>query len=379
MAGPFDHIHIKRNTHGSSNEISFDVLDAARDDQSTARPKQPTVMISAREGQGSYHGVSGSSTLSGQEEVERRKRRRRTRLVVLWALAIACVVAVVAVAVLSVQRHFADVRTFDERLESLVAALVEVDDQLAEIDTLMDDPVSEGASAARAEAVGAMPSLRERIAGIREDALSAAPLALGDQDSIVLAQIDEACAAREDMLAAAEAAFGVSGQMEGASARLNSVWNDVLASDQAAREASQHANSAATEGQIASAREETLAAQDLLKANLGEMQLIAQENQRINLSLQLEYLQVRIESLDYALATADAFIAGDREQAKAQNDLYNEKDAQAVAIAESLPLSPDTIVEESFDPALAGFVDNYGQARNRAIAADSVIRARVDA
>lgn len=37
MAGVFDFLHLKRNTRGSSNELSFDVLDAARNDLDSKR------------------------------------------------------------------------------------------------------------------------------------------------------------------------------------------------------------------------------------------------------------------------------------------------------------------------------------------------------
>jgi hypothetical protein len=50
VAADFDHRHLKRNTAGSSNELSFDVLDAARSGMDTQK--------------GSARRVSGSSTFT---------------------------------------------------------------------------------------------------------------------------------------------------------------------------------------------------------------------------------------------------------------------------------------------------------------------------
>ena len=45
MAGVFDFLHLKRNTKGSSNELSFDVLDAARNDLDSKKRKGSRFVI----------------------------------------------------------------------------------------------------------------------------------------------------------------------------------------------------------------------------------------------------------------------------------------------------------------------------------------------
>ena len=72
MAGPFDHLHIKGRTAGTSNELSFDVLDAVRSEPSQKKARSVFIPSGPRQSQGSYTGVAGTSTLSAVPEVERR-------------------------------------------------------------------------------------------------------------------------------------------------------------------------------------------------------------------------------------------------------------------------------------------------------------------
>lgn len=379
MAGIFDHLHIKRNTAGSSNELSFDVLDAARDEADASRGKAPSVMISPRDSLGSYHGVSEAATLSGQKEVERRKHRRRIRAIMARVMIVVGVIAAIGVAAWTGYGYFVATQAFDDQYGSLVDRFVKVDEFLSEVDTLMQDPASDAGSEARAAAIAKMDSSRNELDSIRSDAEQFKDRISNEQDKVAIDHIVEAADARMSMLAAAQLAFAVSGKVDDVASRIARVWNDVIAADQAAREAASDANKASSEKAISEAKEKTEKAKESMSASLSDLEAISQANPDVNLSSHLEYLKIRIQSLEYADATSKALLAGDRDKAAEQNDRYNEADSEAAQLAASLPLSPDSIVEESFDPEVASHIKEYEAARNRAIAADALIRERLGA
>ena len=73
MAGIGDHIHVKKNTAGSSNELSFDVLDAARNGLDTKGRKAPRPQALQKPSKGDYHGVA-ERRLSRSRQKPRRGR-----------------------------------------------------------------------------------------------------------------------------------------------------------------------------------------------------------------------------------------------------------------------------------------------------------------
>ena len=77
MSGHFDFLHVKKNSAGSPNELSFDVLDAARSQLDGKKSRTSRGSLSTSPKQGSYHGVGSGSTLSAVPEVERRKKLLR--------------------------------------------------------------------------------------------------------------------------------------------------------------------------------------------------------------------------------------------------------------------------------------------------------------
>ena len=66
-----------------------------------------------------------------------------------------------------------------------------------------------------------------------------------------------------------------------------------------------------------------------------------------------DYIGKRQESLGYAIASDDAILAKNKEEATAQNNAYNIADAEAAVLAKSLPEDPAVIIDETFAEATA--------------------------
>ena len=88
----------------------------------------------------------------------------------------------------------------------------------------------------------------------------------------------------------------------------------------------------------------------------------------------MAYLNARVEALQHAVKTGDALLAMDRETAQAENDAYNEADARAAELAESLPPTVEDAIRSSYDETIAVYVAKYQSSRDQAISSDAYVR-----
>lgn len=373
MAGNFDFLHIKRRTAGSSNELSFDVLDlksaeaAGKSSRSSKLPKAP------KASQGSYHGVAGTSTLSGQAEVEKRKRARRASRLRLRVLAAAAIVALVAVGVYAAAHLHEERMDYTTRIHALVDRLAEVDETMYEIDAMMQDPLDRADSDSRADVLAAMPKLTTELNRITVDAQSLVEMPLDEQATIAVGQISKSAQARIAMINAASEAFALADDAADQVNRANRMWNDVLAADQLAREGIAAANKATTPEAATQALESTRQARRAFAEALGELREM-EAAYRIGLADQESYLAKKVEALDKAVETSEALLAGDREAASKANDAYNDADFEAASLAAELPPALGELVETRFAELMEERKSRYADPRQSAVQADSVIR-----
>ena len=377
MAGPFDFLHIKRRTAGSSNELSFDVLDAASKeaaDKGDRQQRQSRASTAPKPSQGTYHGVAGSSTLSGLAEVERRKRARRARTARLWIIAAVAVIALVGTGVFFGYRIYQDRVDFSSRFNQLIDRFIEIDQTMVDIDSLMADPLNSVELVERAEVANRFASLNRELNAVIAEAHDMESSAFSESDRSALEQAAEAADARSSMIAAAESAFTLSERANQISDEAVAAWNKVLEADSQAREATELANSARTEQATRNAQEKTKQARDLMDVALADLERVEKEEPRVDLSTERKYVSKRIEALDAADDTANALLADDRAAATAANDAYNAADSEAVALAADLPETLAGQVKATYESDLDRILESYTDARNAVTAADSALR-----
>ena len=377
MAGPFDFLHIKRRTAGSSNELSFDVLDAASKeaaDKGDRQQRQSRASTAPKPSQGTYHGVAGSSTLSGLAEVERRKRARRARTARLWIIAAVAVIALVGTGVFFGYRIYQDRVDFSSRFNQLIDRFIEIDQTMVDIDSLMADPLNSVELVERAEVANRFASLNRELNAVIAEAHDMESSAFSESDRSALEQAAEAADARSSMIAAAESAFTLSERANQISDEAVAAWNKVLEADSQAREATELANSARTEQATRNAQEKTKQARDLMDVALADLERVEKEEPRVDLSTERKYVSKRIEALDAANDTANALLADDRAAATAANDAYNAADSEAVALAADLPETLAGQVKATYESDLDRILESYTDARNAVTAADSALR-----
>ena len=375
MAGPFDFLHIKGRTAGSSNELSFDVLDAARNGLDDKKSRTSRAPSGPKPSQGTYHGVAGTSTLSAVPEVERRKKARRARSARLWVLTFLVLAALVGSAAFFGVRFYQQKVDFNGHFNTLIERLVEVDKTLVEVETLMKNPLDATQETDRTTAVKQLSQMERELDSIADEAASMKGGTTSDTDEVALEQVQDAAKARRAMFVAAEDAFTLSDQVAKQAKAADDAWMKVLKADEQARAATAAANAATTTEATEQARNLTEEALEVLNGARADLEAVNKQVPSVSFSKYFAYIDKRAEALNAALQTADALLAWDRTDATAANETYNQADRAAVALAEELTESVGELVKASFDERLARIKDDYSSARAQAATADSALRA----
>ena len=375
MAGNFDFLHVKRRTAGSSNELSFDVLEHKSDEANSKAARSSKLPKAPKPSQGSYTGVGigGSSTLTGKEEVEKRKKARRAHRIRIRVVTVVAVAALIAVGVY-VGLQYRDTQVdITARTHALVDRLKGVDETLMKVDALMVDPLDFDQADARTQVEADFTKTTTELNRISVDAQSLLDLPLDETTAVAVGQISRAAQARADMLKAAQQSFRLAQEAQTQVSHANAVWGDVLNEDQLAREAVSASNKAKTPEATNEALSKTRDALDGFKGDLSELEELSAKFD-VGLSAQESYLQKKIEALEYAIAVDEALLSGNREAATSANDSYNDADQEAVELAADLPPAIGDIVLGRFQERMKGHAAHYAAAREDAVSADAVIR-----
>lgn len=398
--------HIKRNTEGTSNEISFSVLDAAKmelegkiktPDQGSGlgrislftlgkRRKShetPTrteeLPVSAAEASRTETALPArprperAAVPSPEYEVARRKSRRKLRRVgaVVAVLAItAVIVAGAGTALMSVyQANQGSVSS----LQDAIGQVSSVDEVLARLNDVVEEPLDPDHAddvaafetelpAARqelADSYGAIEAAFESIVNPRDreaagNALSSidARIAMIDYGSGIAQETGIALSARENAVSA---------------------WNAILSADALAREAASLANEGTAES-ISASKDRTIEAISSLNDATYLLSLAQNDYPNADLSVYADYVAKRVEAFNHAVASDEAFLAEDAATALSENDAYNTADSEAAAMARALPDDIVSVIDDALHAELADDIAAYEDARARAASTDAFIR-----
>ena len=413
MAGPFDFLHIKKHSEGSPNELSFDVLDAARNEVTSQEKRGARIPMGSMQSKGSYHGVTGASTFSAAPEVERRKRQRHAHSVRTWVIALVAVAAFIGAGVYAGYQYYGGKLDFKGRYEQLIGQFVGIDKTLVKVDELMREPTrmlngdipittlqddsqtssSDKASSSTSQQKSTetivlskeaqdlaadLTSTKRELNAIKAEAQQMRELATNDGDRVALTQVNAAASARADMVTDLEDSFEVAREASSRLSQVNNAWKKVMEADEAARDAAEMANEANTEEATIKARQRTEQARDLFQEAREELRSLESGTPPISFSSERSYLDKRIESLNHAVKTANALLINDRDGANAANNAYNAEDREAATLAESLPASESEKVEKAYEERFAQIARQYDTNRSEALTADSAIRVYLD-
>ncbi len=387
-------MHIKQHTAGTSNELSFSVLDAKRDEAApvsglsprdmtelgrvslfTLPGKQPQGDSSAPSGFGMapqqrHRAASGATSFSyaSQSEVVFRKHRRSARRIVAVLGAIALVGVVVFAGTRIAGVAFERTQRSSAAIDEAYALLESSDEAILALDSAVAMPAQGSNSVLndRLSSLAAVESLLDRAINRAEEVSSQK----SDSEYLeVASQIKEAAIARKDLVEKGRISL-VQGKTAKRGADLAmQAWEQTMSADAAARSAVADANPSNYD--IAAAQESVALFQDALV--LVRQAMV--EYPQADFSLFETYLEKRGNALQNAIACAVSLRSGDEAASNANAIAYNNTEQEAAQIASSLPDNPAQPILDVFGEEGADADEAYQEARKRASRADAALRA----
>lgn len=402
-------MHIKRNTQGSSNEISFSVLDAAKEalegrERESAHGAGGVSLFTLGKGKKprstpvkDKHIVLSSDAAPAHRSSHRAAtsaaavpRPSRALLKVVPVVVGICVI--VALALVGLQTWLqlsAQQETLQERLTGQISLINEADNVVIPLDDLVikasdDNLFAEGSNAdpsltssALTEAyravvpdiTAARNNLESVIAAVEDIQASLST----NEDEEAASQAIIAAQSRLNMLDAGVKTIDGALMATGAFELASEGWNKVIDGDAAARQATALLKDMSKDNVRASMEQSNKAVSSFTEA----ADLISQAQASypgLNLEEVSTYLDKRLEAQQAALAADQAYLDRDKKALKKKNDQYNKLEEEAADLAKNFQGDPTQRVVERYQEFLPELQESYEAERLKAGNADAFLR-----
>ena len=417
--------HIKRRTEGTSNELSFSVLDAAKNNAASevGELKKPLTFfkripaisfgLSRRKPQGtptkeeflpiserglplstasslSEAGIpllsskplsaqggelsraGDNSNLQPAEEVLRRKIARRQRRRTMTLLVMGAVMILFVAAGVFAFTVFNTNESHLEYLEQASHKVATTDDAITNLNYFVESskPLSSVDLQALATSLDETTESLNEAGRLVERSRSGISL---PEDKKALEQIQVAIDSRIIMITNGKKLLQARYEKEQGVQTMQQAWADVLHADSLAKEAAVVVMNTTNEN-VVSSQKKTEQSLDLFQASLETVNEIATYSINADLTTIKNYLQKRIDSVAYALASDEALLGLNKQEAQAQNEAYNTADSEAVVLARQLPSDPAQPILDAYIRTTDSLRVAYMQARGQANSSDSFLR-----
>lgn len=390
--------HIKRNTEGTSNELSFSVLDAAKmelegqlkNPSGIARPGKISLFTlggkrnvpepsSKSEGKPrasvktSGWTKSERSVSSSEYEIARRKGRRKLHRVVAGALVAVTTIAIVAVAGTTVLSIYKANENNVESLQSTLKSVSAADEVLVRLNNVVEDPLNPDNQEDLALLEEELPDTKEMLSNAYDSIQAAFDEIVNPHDREAAGNALSSVNARIAMIDHGNALVDEASAALASRDSATDAWNNIMRADSLSREAASFANEG-TEDSIASSKSSTEQAISALNDAAYQLSLAQEAYPDADFADFSAYVNKRIEAFGHAIASDDAFLAEDGQLALEENDAYNSADAEAAEIARTLPESVVTVIKEAFNEKMDGEIEAYNDASMQAASTDAFLR-----
>lgn len=420
--------HIKKHTRGTSNEISFSVLDAAKnaldgdgnDKQKhgpgrialftlPGRHKKPAPTPTKERGlplsTGDFVSVDDNASTSKmgalpsaarptsqteksspaplavvpakpkrspEEEIARRKARRRLSKWLAVAVIVVVSIGLLGAGGMYLYRDYQNQQGHVAVLDDALSLVKEADETIQQLDEVVTDPFAEGSEEQRTAIQAQLEAVERKLQDADEKARAVSLELNGAREKEAANQAVAGIAARFTLVEQGQLLMNAATEAQSAAEDVDAAWKTVLEGDDLARQAAQLVTETTPENVEASKNKtnEALAAFDEAYAAFLNVQATYPQ---ADLTQFVDYIAKRQESLGYAIASDDAILAKNKEEATAQNNAYNIADAEAATLAKALPDDPSSIVDEAFEDATSDVAKAYSTARLQARSADAFI------
>ncbi len=339
----------------------------------TGAPRKTAAAGSAAPAAGAPAPVPSKLVRSPEEEIALRKARRR-----LHRMLAATLVVVVGLCLAGAggwhlyqdhQRHLHQVAQLDEALD----LIREADETVVALDGIVANPLDAG-SLAQADSV--LAKLPAALAQLEEADAAARRVSVDlreSEDKEAANQTVAATGARTALIESGRQIVEQAQRADEAARAVREAWQRVVEADALARDAAALVADTTAE-HVTASKDKTNAAVGAFADAQTALEALDSAYADVDLASPLDYVAKRIEAMGYALASDDAFLAKNKEEAVAQNDAYNRADAEAATLAAGLPDDVAQLVFDAYDQATGTLFETYSTARSQAGAADAFLR-----
>lgn len=410
-------LHIKRFTEGKSNEISFSVLDARNNESKNAGKRdkkngkirfngvfRPAPLSGVRplwqsdsskqgnktkraKSEGSHSAVSSNDEMPGnvrvvsretpfhraaEQEIARRKAKRRRRRLLSGFLGTLLLVSALGAGGFYLHGLYQVENSNKESLKEAIEFIEGTDETILEIDSLIGKKVDQDSIDRLKELDEDIPIVKEQLAASKTQAEGLLNELRGSKDKEAAGQAINSVDSRTEMLDQADSIIDLMVDTFSDAQSADSAWGTLLTADALAREAASLVTETTEEKVNASIERTNSAKQEFENARdeFEELSIAV----GIDVDSYLDYIDKRIEALEFAALSNDAILIQDKATAESNNEKYNQADMEATKLAEQFDGSPSEEIYSLYDKETETLFANYGNARTSAGTADAFLR-----
>lgn len=393
-------LHIKKRTEGTSNELSFSVLDAKSKDADIPDNSPRTVSglgkvsvftvpdkqtgepapsasgfgMSRKHKAAQSFAVSGTTTLSPQTEIAHRKRHRRiTRL--FQVLGILALVGILGVAAYQYAKPLLEKSNVShEAVDAAIDLLAQTDETILALDSAVTQPAQSSNTILKQQLadLAAAASLLDRALNAAEQVISADP---ESNHATLAAEAKESAQARKKLIETGRVVLTQAAGAKRAVDLAEQSWDITLEGDKFARQAFGMLEDNPNYEESSALYTEAIAQ---FQEALVLLRRAAVAYDQADFSQYKQYLETRLAAAHNAISANAALEAGKEELATVNLMAYNAADEEAASIAAQLPESPAQPVVDAYSHTGGNADASYQEARQRASRAETVLRDYLD-
>ena len=400
-------VHIKNRTAGTSNELSFDVLEAKKHQaDATVRSSQRRSYVYGgksvdqegrkwifRKRKQASPGFSTMPKLYTNDaaaaarnierarlpyqdpaaEIVRRKRNRTRRRFLSACMGVLVIGAIVVLLGTEISRYLADQERTLEQLNQSLETVEECDSTVIAMDELLSQSINDQDEEEIARIKSELPSTAVRLREAYEQAKWASGSLVRSNEREIANQEAKAVAARLEMISKGDALMNDGIAAKQAAADMHDAWQLILEADTLATEAGNLVTETTDQNVNESMEKSNQAIERFEEAKL-LVEKVKQRYPEADVSGYSDYLDKRIEGQKAALESDASILLMDRASAEESYQILYEYDTEAAEIAEGFPQNPAQPVLDAYQQKSSELKGAYDQARSQAASADAYLR-----
>lgn len=308
-----------------------------------------------------------------EEEIRRRKKNRKMRKMAIVSVAAVFVIGACSVGLYAITEEMKAHQVNVALVEQGMSELEKADETILAMDSVVTGQVTESSIKEINALKKDVPTAEVHLNAAEAFAEEALVDMRESNDKDAAEQLKKSVKSRRSMMDEALKLMEADVSLRSAATSVEECWDLVLQADSLVKEAAALVEDTTVKNTRASQAksEEALSLMSQASQKLNEAQ---KAYPGADFSALEAYINKRIESIGYAIASDEAIYLQDKQTADSQNALYNETDAEAVALAEKLPANPVKPLLVAFEKKTADTRKAYLEARSQAGESDSFIR-----